>query len=314
MPTKEPRRWLVGATATADEDGVIAFTAEELISARSGAGIALGFNEAAVNGVPERAHDVTVVVPGYRGKSFLPVLSWLVTERLAAAEATVRWHLERQQGPDTVARLLTSLGWDLAKERTGRHVVLRGRPPQKADLPTPREFSLEVAGTEITLASDYGLFSQGTLDDGTALLLDMALQSAAVDVVADIGTGYGPLAIGLVASGIVGRATATDVDCIALWLAMRNAESNRVSLRVECSPEPTVLEDTPLTVCNIPTHLDVARTRLLMAGLVARARHGRLLVVVHASLEGRYAQYLTAAGLRTARFPGPAHVVLEARS
>lgn len=309
----EPRRWLLGTSATATgEDGVVAFTAEDLITARSRAGIALGFHEAAGNGVPAPAREVTVAIPVYRGKAFLPVLSWLVTQRLVTGDGSVEWQVDRQQGPASVARQLASLGWDLSKQRAGRLTILRGRAPHKADLPLPAEFSVGVNGVDLTLAADYGVFSPDGLDDGTALLLHTALQSKAMEVVADIGTGYGPLAIGLVAGEIASRAVATDVDCIALWLAERNAESNGTPLRVECSADPAVLENTPLTVCNIPTHLDAGRTRALMAGLLARARHGRLLVVVHASLEARYARYFTAAGLSAVRHAGPSHVVLDA--
>lgn len=311
----EVERWLVGAAgaaATAD-DGVIAFTAEELIAGRDQARLALSFHEAARHGVPASAHEVIVVIPGYRGKTFLPALSWLVTQWLAARGGSVQWHLDRHQGPNSVAKQLTSLGWDIAKERAGRLVILRGQAPGEADEPVPREISVKVGDAGLTLAADYGVFSPGALDDGTALLLDRALQSDPVEVVADIGTGYGPLAIGLVASGIARRAVATDVDCIALWLAERNAKLNNVPLRVECSPEPRAVENTELTVCNIPTHLDAARTQGLMAGLLSRAKRGRLLVVVHASLEARYARYFGAAGLRPARHAGTAHVVLDTR-
>jgi 16S rRNA G1207 methylase RsmC len=145
------------------------------------------------------------------------------------------------------------------------------------------------------------------------LLLEAARRGESVEAVADIGTGYGPLAIGLVAGGTAGRAVATEVDCIAVWLAERNAETNGVPMRVECSAEPTAVEDTPLTVCNVPTHLDAERTRGLMAGLLTRSRRGRLLVVVHASLEARYARYFTAAGRRVGRHAGAAHVVLDTK-
>ena len=48
-----------------------------------------------------------------------------------------------------------------------------------------------------------------------------------------------------------------------------------------------------------------------MGGLLRRARSGRLLAVVHASLEMRYARYFTQAGLRPVRHSGAAHVVLD---
>lgn len=311
---KKPRRWLLGGGAEAsDEDGVVALSADDLFIARGKAGFALAFHEAVRGEAPTSAQEVVVRIPSYRGKSFLPVLSWLVTERLASGGASVEWHVDRKQGPASVARLLTSLGWDLLKEHAGGAVILRGSPPDKADQPIPREFQVSIGSADLSLAADYGVFSPGALDSGTQLLADIALQSSTVDVVADIGTGYGPLAIGLVAAGIAGRSVATDTDCIALWLAERNAASNGTPLQVECTPEPTVLPDTALTVCNIPTHVDAEGTRRLMTGLLARARHGRLLVVVHASLEARYARYFSAAGLvGFERYPGQAHVVLSA--
>jgi 16S rRNA G1207 methylase RsmC len=308
----ELRRWVLGAAAAATaEDGVVAFTAQEAAAAHGRAAVVLGFHEVAAKGAPARASQAKVVVPGYRGKTFLPVLSWLVTKYLVASDATVEWHLDKRKGPAAVARQLASLGWDLGPERARGAVVLGGRAPHPVEPPAARALVLKINDTQLSLAADYGVFSPGAVDDGTALLLDIARQSEAVDAVADIGTGYGPLAIGLVAGGVAGRAVATDVDCVALWLAERNAQANGTPLRVECSPEPTVLQNTPLTVCNVPTHIDVERTRELMAGLLSRARHGRLLVVVHASLEARYERYFTAARVRVGRHAGPAHVVLD---
>ena len=106
---------------------------------------------------------------------------------------------------------------------------------------------------------------------------------------------------------------ATDVDCIALWLAERNAAACGVRMDVHCTPDPLQAESTPLTVCNVPTHINAAQSAELMRGLAQRARGGReLLIVVHASLEARYARHLATAGLKAVRHPGPSHVVLEA--
>jgi 16S rRNA G1207 methylase RsmC len=131
--------------------------------------------------------------------------------------------------------------------------------------------------------------------------------------VADIGIGYGPLAIALVRNELALQAVGTDVDCLALWLAERNAADNDVTLRTACTPDPCGIEDTPLTVCNVPTHLDRIRSTELMSALAQRARGGRaLMIVVHASLEARYVRHLADAGLTVTRHPGEAHVVLAA--
>jgi hypothetical protein len=79
---------------------------------------------------------------------------------------------------------------------------------------------------------------------------------------------------------------------------------------VELDPDPLVFGPTPLTVCNVPTHIDARTTAALMEGLAERARHGRLLAVVHAELADRYARYLRA--LRVTRHTGGEHVIFEA--
>jgi 16S rRNA G1207 methylase RsmC len=175
-------------------------------------------------------------------------------------------------------------------------------------LPPPRSFT---AASGLVFEGDYGVFSPAGIDAGSALLLELASGLEAVDAVADIGVGYGALAVSLAAGGRARRAVGTDVDSIALWLAERNAGAAGVALEVALDPDPLAVERTPLTVCNVPTHLDAKRTAALLAGLAERARHGRLLAVVHASLEERYARPLNQPGLRLARHRGADHVILD---
>jgi 16S rRNA G1207 methylase RsmC len=305
--------WHVGLPeALTADDRVVAFSAAELAEAlAAGAGAALGFHEAVAARL-DRACEVHVHLPTYRGLAFVPVLAWLAN-RLARDGAAVSWYAGKQQGPDSIRRLLEAAGWQLKRDRAGSLVRLRGRPPAtEPERPAPRRFAAELGGRRVELAGDFGVFSPDRIDGGTALLLDVALRHAPVDRVADVGVGYGPLAIGLVLAGVARAAAATDVDCVALWLAAENARATGVPLALTCSPEPEAIEPTPLTVCNVPTHIDRHETERFMAGLAGRAGHGRLLAVVHASLEARYTRHLEAHGLRVHRRPGAAHVVLEA--
>jgi 16S rRNA G1207 methylase RsmC len=301
----------VGADGGGD-DGQVALTAEQMSAASVRPGTVVAFHRAMAGPLPTASGRVDVHLPAYRGKSLVPVLAWLTATRLAAPGAEVVWHLDKQQGPDSIQRLLASLGWRLDQARHGRLRLLSGQAPAAACLPEPRQFTAEIGGTSVRLAADYGVFSPAEIDAGTRLLLDVALRGPSVAALADIGTGYGPLAIGLLASGIAQRAVATDVDCIALWLAELNASMNGITaVEVTCSADPAAAEPTPLTVCNVPTHIDSEQTAALMAGLLRRARSGRLLAVIHASLEARYTRYFTEAGLHPARHPGPHHVVLD---
>jgi hypothetical protein len=96
-----------------------------------------------------------------------------------------------------------------------------------------------------------------------------------------------------------------------LWLAMRNAAENEVAMVAEWTADPADVEPSPLTVCNVPTHINAEQTGRLMRDLLQRARYGRLLVVVHGSLEARYSRYFQQAGIVPVRHPAAAHVVLD---
>lgn len=292
------------------DDGVVAFTASELEEAASLAFTAVGFHDV-MRGPMPRTPRVEIHVPPYRPKTLIPVLSWLAT-RLAQDGAEVTWYLDKRQGPDSVRKLLEGLGWALGKDRKERTVRLRGAPPPAATLPEPAGFIACLGAHQARLAADYGVFSPDHVDEGTLLLLDVALGHPPVDMVADIGVGYGSLAIGLVLNAVAQAAVGTDVDCIALWLAERNASAHGIPLTLTCAPDPSGVQPTPLTICNIPTHINAEQTARFMTGLARRAEHGTLLTVVHTSLEDRYTRHLASGRLRVSRHPGPAHVVLEA--
>jgi 16S rRNA G1207 methylase RsmC len=248
--------------------------------------------------------ELELTPPAYRGKRLLPVLSWLVTNRLAAPGAQTTWRVERRHGPEPARQALEPFGWRLEAERAGRWLLLHGAAPAAHPLPPPRSF--KAAG--LTFEADYGVFSPERIDAGGALLLDVAASIEPVESVADIGVGYGALAISLMAGGVAGRAVGTEVDSIAAWLAERNASAAGVPLELALDGDPLSVELTALTVCNVPTHLDARRSAALMAGLAERARDGRLLAVVHAELAERYARRLDAPRLHA----GGTHVVIEA--
>ncbi len=308
-PAGAIRRWHIGAPGhpTGTDEGVVTLTVGEQ---STGDGARLGFHEAVDAELP-RATAVEIWLPAYRGKSLVPLLGWLAAARLAQPGAPVTWHLQKQQGPASVARMLSELNWrDVCRKRAGRSFLIAGVPPADLQLPPVACFDTVIGSHRLSFCADYGVFSPQQVDAGTALLAETVLREPAVEVMADIGIGYGALAVSLVRNGVARRAVGTDVDCLALWLAQRNAAVNNIPLDVLATPDPGQVESTSLTVCNVPTHVPAAQSVELMRALVARAARGRLLVVVHASLASRHAQHLTAAGLTVTRHPGPAHVVL----
>ncbi len=161
------------------------------------------------------------------------------------------------------------------------------------------------------LYADYGVFSSRSIDAGTKLLLDVALSRSRVGSVADVGTGYGPLAIGMILNGRTDHVVASDTDCLALHLTQLNAHRLGVAVDLSTDPDPFQLPETSLTLCNVPTHLSRGASEELLDGLANRARDSPVLLVVHRSLEDRYAQHLRRRGLSVDHRRGDAHVVLE---
>jgi 16S rRNA G1207 methylase RsmC len=307
MRGDEVERWTVGGETVPGVGKTVA-----LVAVASPGEWAVPFHRVAAAQAVPRSAEVGVLVPGYRGKRLLPALSWLVTSRLALPSATARWRVERRHGPGPAQQALAPLGWQLRPERRGRWLLLHGAVPEPHALPPPRSFAAGVGGRALSFEADYGVFSPEAIDAGSAMLVEVASALPAVKAVADVGTGYGAIAICLLAAGRATRAVGTEVDSIAAWLAERNAAAAGVELRVTLDPDPLSVERTPLTVCNVPTHLDAAHSTALMRALAERARDGRLLAVVHAGLEERYRRHLERPGLRLGRHPGGEHVVLEA--
>src|SRR6266702_3633730 len=96
-------------------------------------------------------------------------------------------------------------------------------------------FTERIGGQDLTFSADYGVFSPRRIDAGTALLATVAMAQPAVDTVADIGIGYGALAISLLVNEKARSAVATDVDSVALWLAETIARRYAADLKVTCT-------------------------------------------------------------------------------
>lgn len=286
----------------------MSFNHRDLTAARAQGRTAVALHQLGALEV-RRGQQVDVVVPTYRPRRFLDVLCWLTSE-VAEPGAEVTWLVESNKGPKTVRKALEQIGWSLDLKRDGRITRLTGLSDRTYEVPTPLSFEAELGGKKATLFADYGVFSPGEVDAGTALLLDVALAGPAVETAADIGVGYGPLGLGLALNGIADRVLVTDVDSVALWIAAMNAERLAVSMDLTLTDDPTEIDQTPLTVCNIPTHINSTATRLLVESLGKRARAGRVLTVVHASLTQRYTRHFTDLGLVVHPHNGPQHTVL----
>lgn len=121
------------------------------------------------------------------------------------------------------------------------------------------EYSIELAGRQFRFSTRPGVFSAGSPDEGSLLLLEALLPTLRPHhTILDIGTGCG--LIGIAAASVLSRGEAwlVDVDVRAVRLAMHNVERNNVTnAHVVLSD---VTSDLPprqrfhLVASNPPTH------------------------------------------------------------
>ena len=254
--------------------------------------------------------SVAVDVPPYRGKRYLEVAAYAAALTTALG-GEVAWTFSSREAA-TAVRQLESAGWAIVARPSKRDPRCRAVRPEIVELPVASAFTTSVLGTEVTFAADFGVFSPDEIDAGSRLLLESAASGGAVDEVADIGVGYGALALSLCAAGVAQHARSVPMSTRSRSGLQRptpprsDAHSIRFSPMIARSIRPT-----PLTICNIPTHIPRAESEQFMDALSARAERARLVVVVHAGLADRYERALGDRGVHAARVPGPEHCVFD---
>jgi predicted RNA methylase len=328
-PRSGPTRLLLGSGAAGlAPTHVVAMHHDQVLEARQvGARVATFRQAMAAHAAPSGvegldldgpADDVVVTLPTRRGLSFVAVLSWLLTGPLAGmVPPTVRWLGPTSERGATRRSfgVLASLGWTLTDEpRTPDWLgvtATRPEPGPPLPPPVPAAFEARVGSTTVSWSADWGVFSATQIDPGTRLLLETVGPMPLDSVVTDIGCGYGPLALGLLAAGRGGRAVGSEVDDVALYLFERNAEALGLEARACLEADPGALDPAGLTVCNFPTHAARANHDLLLGGLVERARAGRVVLVVHRSLADRFRGRVADRGATATVLAADRHSVLE---
>ena len=86
-----------------------------------------------------------------------------------------------------------------------------------------RLISVMLAGSEVEVCTDSGVFSSGRLDLGTRVLLHKVPPPPAQGQLLDLGCGWGPLALTMAMLAPQARVWAVDVNERALGLVRANA-------------------------------------------------------------------------------------------
>ena len=303
-------RWTIGVDGAGPDDGVVALTLDELRRATDAGAAVVRLDDVLMGAEVEPADEVLVRPSMWRGHAFIGLCEWLVCAKLARDGARVVWQVPARGGATGVRKTLEARGWSFteSKAKDKRQRLFEGCAPAAGEMPGPRTFDTTLGPHALRFEADWGVFSLGHVDEGTRRLFDAA-HARTPSSVADIGTGYGAVALGLTADGA--RVIASDVDLVALALARRNAAANGLEIELVAQDDPTRIAASGLTTCEIPTHVPPGQTRLLVDGLASRARNGVVLVAVHNTLIERYSGLFGAAGARVAIDGGDTHAILE---
>lgn len=92
----------------------------------------------------------------------------------------------------------------------------------------PKQWKVNLRGTDFVFMTDAGVFSKGEVDFGSRLLIDTFQEAGIEGDVLDVGCGYGPVGLSI-ASLLTDRTIQmVDVNERALALSRTNAERNGI--------------------------------------------------------------------------------------
>lgn len=113
---------------------------------------------------------------------------------------------------------------------TGSHYF--DSPADPLDLTKLREVDCEIWGEKLRFRTAAGVFSGTRLDPGTTVLFQESAAPTEALRIADIGCGFGPIAVALARKAPGARVDAVDVNERALQLTRLNADALGVGERV----------------------------------------------------------------------------------
>jgi len=157
---------------------------------------------------------------------------------------------------------------------------------QPASSSDPRTVDVDLGDVRFALTTDRGVFSHGTLDTGTALLLSDAPSPPGRGELLDIGCGTGAIALALALRSPSARVWAVDVNERARDLTRGNAERNGVSnIRVVCPADVPLDMRFDALWSNPPIRIGKPALHELLAGWLARlTTEGTATLVVQRNL------------------------------
>lgn len=158
--------------------------------------------------------------------------------------------------------------------------------PSPASPSEPITFSVALPDGTLQLTTDRGVFSHGSLDLGTKVLLLKAPPPPVTGNLLDLGCGAGAIAITMAKRSPKATVWAVDVNHRALRLCRDNARANKVSNIQTCTPDE--MDDTTMFDAiwsNPPVHIGKsAMHEMLVRWLSRLTPSGEAIMVVQKHL------------------------------
>ena len=203
--------------------------------------------------------DTMLIILGKNKQLTLKLLSLMQSH--LEKDATIYIAGENAGGGKSAGSLLKATGEsvkvDLARKCTLFAAKYAKPFPEYKD---PEIITVSTCGRKFKLMQDPAVFSQGRLDEGSAMLL-YALKEASIKSDAlDLGCGCGIIGLCLRHLGF-SYVTSSDVSAQALYLSFKNAELNGIDgVEYRCADMLKGLGQYSLIAVNPPFHRGIATT------------------------------------------------------
>lgn len=178
---------------------------------------------------------------------------------------------ENNGGGKSADTLLKALGEPCKADSRRKCTLFATELKKRPALPkTSPALTLEIDGTELTLAQDEAVFSMGRVDPGTRMLLETLGDVCAGRRALDLGCGCGVAGIFMKKKGAL-SVTSTDISAAALALCEKNAALNQVSLEIKAADSLDFEGKFDLIAVNPPFHQGNGFERQTALGIIKKA-------------------------------------------